>query len=159
VASLNWNGDQIKTRMRAAAKLGIDKTMADCVRDARSNHPAYPPVSQPGERYANRTGYDIAAIDLMEPAHTVAADSSKVTGRWGSTSEIALFLEIGTSRMDSGEPRAAEREAIGDGDMDAIPGPSDPPLMAPRPTLRPAADTHYPNLGKNIGAAYRGEKL
>lgn len=156
MGALNWNGDQVKARMRSAAKLGVDKTMGDCVADARSNHPAYPPASEPGERYANRTGFDIASIDIMEPAEALG---EKVSGRWGSTSNVALFLEIGTSREGSGEPRAEVREAEGDGDMDAIPPPSSPPLMAPRPTLRPAADTHYPGLSKNIGAAFRGEAL
>lgn len=158
MATFNWNGDQIKERMRAASKLGIDKTMSDCVSDARGSHPAYPPASEPGERFAYRSpGFDTAATDIKEPAHL--DDDGNVTGSWGSNADYSLYLEIGTSRPDSGEPRAQVREAEGGGDMSAIPGPSDPPLMAARPTLRPAADSKYPELGANIGAAYRGEEL
>jgi hypothetical protein len=157
MAMINWNGDAIKRRATAASMLGIDKTMSDCVKDARSGHESYPPASAPGERYANRTNFAVMATDIMEPA--VDHGDGHVKGLWGSTDETALFVEIGTSREGSGMPRAQEREAMGDGNMDAIPPPSEPPLMAPRPTLRPAADTHYPGLAKNVGAAFRGEKL
>jgi hypothetical protein len=157
MARIVWNGGAIKARVSDAAALGIDKTMSDCVADARGGHEAYPPASEPGERYANRTNFAVAATDIMEPASPVG--DGHVKGRWGSRDETALFVEIGTSRKDSGFPRAQAREAAADGDMNAIPPPSDPALMEPRPTLRPAADAHYPGLSGYIGAAYRGESL
>lgn len=157
MGTFKWNGDAIKRRAIAASALGIDKTMSECVADARTGHPSYPPASEPGERYANRTNFAIMATDIMEPA--VDTGDGRVKGRWGSTDETALFVEIGTSREDSGSPRAEVREAQGGGDMHAIPPPSEPPLMAARPTLRPAADAHYPGLAGNIGRAYRGESL
>ena len=157
MATLKWNGDAVRRQLAAASALGIDKTMADCVTDAKSGHEVYPPASEPGERYAIRTGHAIGATQILQPAGP--DEPGTIRGRWGSTDETALFVEIGTSREDSGFPRAQEREAAADGDMHAIPPPSDPPLMAARPTLRPAADTHYPGLPSNIGRAYRGESL
>lgn len=156
MGSFEWRGDAVRERMEKAAALGVDKTMSECVGDARSGHPAYPPASEPGERYANRTGFDTASTDILDPAHS---DGTRVHGSWGALSEVALFLEIGTSREGSGMPTASEREEMGGGDMDAIPGPSEPPLMAPRPTLRPASDKHYPGLAEWIGMAFRGEEL
>lgn len=156
MASIEWNGQGVSARVRAAAAAGVDKTMSECVTDARSGHPAYPPASEPGERYANRTGFDVASTDIQDHAH---ADVDRVHGSWGSTADYALFVEIGTSRESSGFPTAAQREAAGAGNADAIPPPSDPPRMAARPTLRPAADANYPKLPGWIGAAYRGERL
>jgi hypothetical protein len=170
VATLKWNGDAIKRKMAAAATVGISETMAECVADAKANHPDYPPASQPYERYANRSGTETGSI-MMHPPTT---DGLTVSGRWGGYTEYSLFLEIGTSRTG---PTAFERAEAADGNMDAItpplypegvsgPGwggfnqPPDPdrprtgPLMAPRPFLRPAADRHYGGLARKIAENY-----
>lgn len=156
MARIDWRGKQVAARVAAASTLGVDKTMSECVHDAKSGHPAYPPASEPGERYANRIGFASGSIQIFDAA---SFDGRKVSGSWGSGANYALYLEIGTSRKDSGFPRAQVREAEGGGDMNAIPPPSDPPLMAARPVLRPAADAIYPRLPGRIGAAYRGESL
>lgn len=156
MASIQWNGKAISARVSAAAAAGVDKTMSECVADARSGHPAYPPASEPGERYANRTGFDAASTDIRDHARD---DGGRVHGSWGSDADYALFVEIGTSREASGFPTAEEREAAGAGNADAIPPPSDPPRMAARPTLRPAADANYPKLPQWIRRAFSGERL
>lgn len=151
MAKLLWRGAAVIEKVRDAAGAGIDTTLAECVHDAALDHPAFPPASEPYEPYANRTGFETGAIHSL-PA---ADEEERVVGHWGAYAPYALFLEIGTSRADSGHPDATEREAQGAGNMDAIPPPSDPPLMAPRPFLRPAADRNYPRLAERIGVAFR----
>jgi hypothetical protein len=157
MARFEWNGDKILAKMTAAAELGVDKVMSDCVDQARSDHAAYPPASAPGEPYANRTDFATQSIRMGQAEIDPA--TMRVAGHWGGYAHYMLFLEIGTSRKDSGMPTATVREEEGGGNMDAIPGPSEPPLMAARPTLRPAADRNYPNLARFIGEAFRGEEL
>src|SRR6185503_11774662 len=149
MARIEWNGKAIKEKMRAASVAGVEKTIAEAVHDARADHPAYPPASEPYERYANRTGHSIGEI-VSKGAHET---EEGVTGKWGGYSHNALFMEIGTSVTG---PTATERMIEGAGDMDAIPPPVGP-LMAPRPTLRPAADKEYPLLAERIAAAFAGE--
>ncbi len=151
MASIRWNGAKVMAKVTAAAGLGIDRTMAECVRDAGENHPAFPPPSKPYERYANRTGHETGSIH----SKGVRTDGKRVSGQWGANAKQSLYLEIGTSVAG---PTAFEREVAGGGNMDAIPPPVGP-LMAPRPYLRPAADREYPLLPSRIGAAYRGEKM
>lgn len=158
MATFSWNGRALLEKATEAAKAGIDRTMSECVDDARRGHEAYPPASQPGEKYANRTGFDVQSIRILDNADgSVGAtlEEGKVHGRWGSLSNIALFLEIGTSVAG---PNAMEREDAAGGDMDAI-APPIGPLMAARPTLRPASDREYPLLRPRIGAAFRGEEM
>ena len=130
--------------------LAVEKTMAECVSDAKSDHPVFPPASLPYERYANRTGFETGAIR----SNGATFDGRRTIGTWGAYANYALFLEIGTSVTG---PTATEREIAGGGDMDAIPPPIGP-LMAPRPFLRPASDKEYPKLATRIGAYFRGEE-
>lgn len=160
--------------MAEAAKLGVDKTMSECVSAAKHEHP-----------YENRDGFLEASTQVTDHAHV---DGMKVHGSWGATANYALFIEIGTSRIGATAP---EREQAGGGDMWSIPNvkpakgvpvlqsftivphgdgtfhtehrPSvrhgNPGLISPRPFLRPAADRHYRFLAGYIGLAYRGERL
>ena len=162
--------------MAAAAAMGIDRTMADCVGDADRAH-----------EWDNETGFLEASTTILGAA---VITGSRVHGSWGSTADYALFIEIGTSRIG---PTALEREAEGDDNMWSIPGPQpDPgvtveqpftilppgtmdgqqdwvtlhrpsmgtgPLMQARPWLRPAADRHYPALAGYIGIAFQGGHL
>lgn len=152
MASFKWNGDRLKKRAIAASELGVDRTMGECVAEAKTGHPEFPPASNPGERYANRTGSLAGSIQMIAPA---MFEGGKVNGSWGSLSNIALFLEIGTSRSG---PDAMEREAAGGGNMWAIPAPDDT-LMAARPTLRPTADIQYPLLRSRVAAAFQGREM
>lgn len=174
MATIDWKGDQIVTKMAAAAALAIDKVMADCVRDAKREHV-----------YENRDGFLEASTQIIAPATT---GGKKVSGSWGATAGYALFVEVGTSRIGA---TAFQREQAAGGMMWAIPDvqpaegvsvlqsftvvphgdgtfhtehrPSvrrgNPGFMAPRPFLRPQADLHYPFLRAYVGAAFRGEDL
>lgn len=158
MATIKWRGKGIVAKMALAAQAGVDRTMAACVDDAKANHPEYPPASDPYTRYANRTGHATGSIQILagEGGEAGAAlVDGKVVGHWGSTANYSLYLEIGTSVEG---PTATDREIAGGGDMDAIPPPIGP-LMAKRPTLRPAADKEYPFLGVRIGQFYRGEEM
>lgn len=143
----------MRAKVAGAAKVGVDATMAACVKDAKDNHPGFPPASEPGERFHSRTGFQVGSIRIMEEA--TERTETEIVGQWGSDSEYGLYLEIGTSVAG---PTAQERAAAGGGDMDAIP-PPEGPLMAPRPYLRPAADRENSFLAARIGAVFRGEPL
>lgn len=151
VPVLKWNGAAVRRRVARAAAVGIDETMEEGVRLSKAGHPDYPPASAPGERYASRTGSNVAAIRIKVAA---VEAGTKVSGLWGSDDDVSLFLEIGTSRKNSGAPRAAERAAAGGGDMWAIPPPASPPQMAARLTLRPSAQVAYTGLARRIAIAY-----
>lgn len=82
----SWRGKAIMAKAEAAAALAIDRTMADCVADAKANHP-----------WQNVTGTLEGSIRIVSFAglHGIA-----IVGRWGSADVMyALFLELGTSRM------------------------------------------------------------
>lgn len=153
---LDWKGPTVRRHVEAACIIGVDATMADAVRKAKQDHGSYPPASAPGERYANRTGFETAAMTIKAPA---APFGAHVRGAWGNDANTSLYVEIGTSRKGSGAPRAEERAAEGGGDMWAIPPPSSPPQMAARYTIRPAAQQANSLLAVRIGAAYRGEEM
>lgn len=174
MATIVWRGDAVKRRVAAAAQMGVDKVDADCVADARREHP-----------WKSETGFEEGSI-TMAPA---VLEGDRVRGRWGAYTEYSLALEIGTSRIG---PTIFEREANSDG-MWSIPAPKpeegvtvvqpftilppgsmdgqegfvtihkpslgEGPLMHSRPFLRPAADMNYPLLASYIGRAYRGEEL
>lgn len=155
-ATFIWKGPEVREKMRAAAVAGVDFTMEDAARKAERNHREYPPSSAPHERFASRSGALAASYAVKDPAVEVAG---KVRGTWGSDLRYSLFVEIGTSRKRSGFPRAEVRAAEGGGDMWAIPGPSVPPQMADRRTMRPAQAEAQRLLALRIGAAFRGEEL
>jgi HK97 gp10 family phage protein len=81
-----WRGKQILAKAEAAAAVAIDRTMADCVADAKANHP-----------WENVTGTLEGSIRVVSFAglHGLA-----IVGTWGSADVMyAIFLELGTSRM------------------------------------------------------------
>lgn len=137
MARLDWKGGKLAAKVGAASVIGTDATMAACVGTAKAEHP-----------WHNRTGFEEGSIQILPNAVGIAGaelKGSKVSGRWGALGGYSIYLEIGTSREDSGAPRAEERAAAAGGNMDAIapPLPLDHPLMEGRPFLRPAADEHY----------------
>ena len=155
-ARLNWRGPEVRAKMAAAAAIGIDFTNADAVKKARARHRQFPPSSEPHERFASRSGALAASYAVKEPA---VEAGGRVRGTWGSDVGYSLFVEIGTSRKRSGFPHADVRAAEGGGDMWAIPGPSVPPQMADRRTMRPAAAQAQRLLAGRIGMAFRGEEI
>jgi hypothetical protein len=151
VARLVWRGARVAERMAGAAAAAIDQTMAECVADAKDNHPGFPPASAPYERFHSRTGFTVGSIVVLEAAELTRR--AVVSGRWGSLAKDGLFLEIGTSTEG---PTAEARALAAHGDMGMI-TPAVGPLMAPRPFLRPAADRHYPLLAGRIRENFSGD--
>lgn len=133
--SLTWKGDALTGTMRQAQKLGVNKTMGDCVVHAKSNHP-----------WKNQTGILEGSIKIAEFAHDI---ENGVEGVWGSTDvKYARIHEKGGVIV----PKNAKALAIPqpDGSVRFVKRVTIPK----RPYLRPAADAKYPELPKNVKAAY-----
>lgn len=165
---IRYNKEMVKAKLAAASALAIDYTLGKCVWRARMNH-----------EYLDRTGFLTASTTIYDFAKEVAPDI--ISGRWGAHANYSLYVEIGTSRPDSGAPRAQVRAEEGHGDMWSIPPPQPPgrhtdtrwvttagvrqkimgggPLMEARVFLRSAAAMEYPLLGFRIRAALHGEEL
>ncbi|MEL6738965.1 MAG: phage morphogenesis protein [Pseudomonadota bacterium] len=133
--SLKWNGDAITGNMRQAQVLGVNKTMGDCVKHAKANHP-----------WKNQSGILEGSINIVDFA---ARQGNGVEGRWGSQDvRYALIHELG------GVIVPVKAVAL------AIPQPGGGVrfvkrvVIPKRPYLRPAADATYPELPANIKAAY-----
>lgn len=157
---LDWKGPEVRRKVAVAAAVGLDATMEEGVAKARESHEPYPPASPPDTPYANRTGALTGSTTVK--VHAVFVSLTKIVGTWGSSSGHALYDEIGTSRRDSGAPRAQVRALAGAaGSMWDIsyPSPAEHPLMAPRLYLRPAAQDAYAGLGRRIAEAYNAETL
>lgn len=89
--ALRWRGDQVKARVRAAARSAIDETNAGAADDAAAAWPV-------------ETGLSRASIEILEQAE---GTGSVVSGRWGgrelepspeyseSSRSRVLFEEIG----------------------------------------------------------------
>lgn len=133
--SLNWTGAALTDRMRDAQKLGVNKTMADCVQHAKANH-----------NWKNQTGVLEGSINIASFAR---ADGAGVVGTWGSQDvRYALIHELGGVIV----PVRAKALAIpqADGSVRFVKSVTIPP----RPYLRPAADAIYPALAGNIRRAF-----
>jgi phage gpG-like protein len=133
--SLTWNGPALTAKMRAAQKLGINATMAECVTQAKANH-----------AWNNQTGILEGSIKIAEFARE---DAVGVAGTWGSTDvRYALIHELGGVIV----PVRAKALAIpqADGSVRFVKSVKIPA----RPYLRPAADAVYPKLTGNIRKAF-----
>lgn len=129
--SLRWEGDALTARMRKAQMQGVNKTMADCVIQAKTNH-----------AWQNQTGVLEGSIKIADFARP---DGAGVVGTWGSTDvRYALIHELGGVIV----PVRAEALAIPqpDGSVRFVKSVRIPA----RPYLRPAADAIYPQLAANI---------
>lgn len=128
---LRWYGDDVKKKVMRACVVGVNRTMAVCVAEAKHTHP-----------FTNRTGTAERSIRIARPAQ-VAGDA--VFGLWGSL-QVAYFkwLELGTQAMRAKRRRAgqASESAPWKGGSFA-------------PTLRPVALRVYPLLGRLVNQAYR----
>lgn len=104
---LEWSGDAIKSKVREAARFGVDKAMAQAVIGAKSNHPGW----------SNRTGTAEGSIRVVEFA---SEQGSHVRGLWGSADvDYMIWLELHhggalRSAADVEYPRLADyiREAV-----------------------------------------------
>ncbi len=76
---LDWRGREMEQRVELAARIAIDETMAEAVREAKVRTPV-------------RTGTLQGSI-RFEPARR---EGNRVVGRWGSFDvNYALFVEVG----------------------------------------------------------------
>lgn len=133
--SLTWNGPALTAKMRAAQKLGVNATMAECVQQAKTNH-----------AWNNQTGILEGSIKVAEFARE---DGVGVVGTWGSTDvRYALIHELGGVIV----PVRAQalKFKLPDGSFRIVKSVTIPA----RPCLRPAADAIYPKLAGNIKAAF-----
>jgi hypothetical protein len=135
--NLNWKGDVVKAKVRAAAVKGVNVTMAQAVNHAKRNHP-----------WKNRSGILEGGIVIQNFA---AASNDGVAGTWGVFDvKYALAQELGAVIVP------VKAKAL------AIPQPGGGVVfvkkvtLPARPYLRPAADAVYPNLAANIKAAVAG---
>lgn len=81
--SLRWNGDDVKRKVERAARIGIDKTMAQAVVHAKRNHPGW----------KNRTGLAEGSVRIIQQAER--RGSGQIVGVWGSTGvNYVIWLEL-----------------------------------------------------------------
>lgn len=133
--SLKWYGKALTEKMERAQVEGVNRTMAACVVDAKTNHP-----------WQNRTGLLEGAIDI---ASFAAPHGGGVKGTWGVRDMVqARILEEGGTIV----PVRAKALAIPqpDGSVRFVSSVTIPPY----PYLRPAADREYVKLGERIRRAF-----
>lgn len=85
---IEWHGDALVARLRAAQKRGVDQIMSRCVKHAVNHHP-----------WVYRTGVLEGSIRIVDYA---AQSGDGVAGEWGSTDVVyARRLELGFSGTDA----------------------------------------------------------
>lgn len=142
---LDWKGDDVEAKVQRAARIGINRTMALCVAEAKENHP-----------FTNRTGTAERSVRIASAAKT----SDNITvGIWGSVSVIYFkYLEIGTA-LTRGRTSILQRIA---GASTSTKKPKKNGAALPwnggsyAPTLIPAAKKIYPMLLGQIRWAFAG---
>lgn len=83
-----WRGAIVAAQAIEAAKLGVDRVMSECVKEAKTNHP-----------YQNQTGTAEGSVRIVDQAE-YHASTLAVVGRWGSVDVgYFIFLELGTVNM------------------------------------------------------------
>lgn len=136
--SLKWYGENVAKRMERAARVGINRTMAVCVKEAKETH-----------QFTNRTGTAERSIRIANAAQTFAL---KTWGMWGSVAvHYFVYLEFGTKNMKS------KSALTGVGPLKPnSKGKSFAPWKGGSyaATLRPVAIRVYPILGEMIRRAY-----
>ena len=93
--NLNWRGKQLEEKYRSRAATAINTVVAQCVREAKSNHAGW----------QNRTGTAEGSIQVLRPAEK---GSKKPFAEWGSRSVVymrRLEFEHGSALRN-----AAQRE-------------------------------------------------
>jgi hypothetical protein len=168
LAGFEWNGDEVFERVKAAAEVGVQRTLEAASEQAKTAH-----------KWVSRTGLLEASIGVLEPAHS---DGLIVKGKFGALAPYALDVEVGTSRIG---PTTFQRVA-GSAGWWTIPGPAPAPgvsvrqsftilppgggygfttlhspstgvgpLKAARPFLRTAAFINFPLLSLRIAEAFQ----
>lgn len=132
--NLNWNGDAISARLKAAQIIGIKETMGACAVEAKRSH-----------AWQNRSGILEGGIGIVDYP---AAEGSGVRGSWGVQDvRYALIHELGGVIT----PKQAKVLVF---EIDGRKVFARSVTIPARPYLRPAADTIYPSLARRIKRAY-----
>lgn len=128
---LEWKGDMVQTKVLGASRKAIDETMADAVKEAKTNAPV------------KTTAYHGSI--RMKPA---VKSGSGYSGFWGSfTILYAIFIELGTKAHIIKPKKAGALY---------WPGASHPvgsvnhPGTEAQHVLENAADKTYPKLASRI---------
>lgn len=142
---LDWHGDDVRLRVERAARMGINRTMALCVAEAKENHP-----------FTNRTGTAERSVRIAAAAKTT---DGVTVGIWGSVMvNYFKYLELGTE-LTRGRTSIFQRVA---GSKTAVKKPKNNAAALPwnggswGPTLVPAAKKIYPKLLAQIKWAFAG---
>jgi len=130
ISELKWYGDDIKRKVLRACVIGVNRTMAVAVAEAKETHP-----------FTNQTGTAERSIRIAGPAEVRGDD---VVGIWGSVAcSYFIFLEFGTSLMRGAKAKAYAAGRVFQG------------MRVDYATLRPTAAKVHPLLGRMVNAAYR----
>jgi hypothetical protein len=133
--SLKWYGKALTAKMQAAQIEGVNRTMAACTVEAKTNHP-----------WQNRTGLLEGAIDIASYAKSHGAG---VKGTWGVRDMVqARILEEG------GTIKPKTKKALAIPQADGSVRLASSVTIPPHPYLRPAADKQYVQLGERIRKAF-----
>jgi hypothetical protein len=135
--ALAWKGDAVKAKVRAAAILGVNQTMAQAVTHAKRNHP-----------WHNRSTTLEGGISILFNA---APQDAGVRGSWG-VFDVAYALAQEVGAIIRPVTKKALRFKLPDGSYVV----AKQVVLPARPYLRPAADVCYPRLGHNIKTAFAG---
>jgi len=143
--ALRWNGDRVLKMMGRANRIGINRTMAECVGFAKKNHP-----------FTTRTTHAEKSISVLTPAVT---DAKGTVGTWGSIlAHYFKYLEFGTKMTRSRTSIKQRQRIMKTGVFHRAKNAGSPPWQGGSwaPTLRPAAIAKYPNLAAHIREAFGG---
>ena len=77
---VNWKGKAVVDKIRRAAAAGINETLAECVAQAKNDHPGWNNVTTTAE----------GSIRVQQPA---AAGAAELAGSWGSVG-VDYFIHL-----------------------------------------------------------------
>lgn len=129
--SLKWEGDKVIKNVDAAIIAGMAQTISNSVVHAKRNH-----------TWKNRSGTLEGSIREVTHPHK---EGTEFVGIWGSVDvDYALLMELGADIV---------RNQLFGRFVSSYTA-----HYPPRPYLRPAADSEYPKLSKNIRRALEGKR-
>lgn len=133
--TLEWKGEVVKAKLRAAQLRGVNQTMGQTVTHAKNNH-----------TWKNRTTTLEGGINVIDPAAPV---QSGVRGTWG-VFDVAYALAQELGAIIRPVVKQALKFRLPDGTFVV----AKKVVIPARPYLRPAADACYPKLANNIRIAF-----
>lgn len=122
---------ELRKRVRKAQIIGVNQTMSACVIHAKNNH-----------SWKNQTSVLEGSINIADFAQ---AKDKGVKGTWGSRD-----VRYARIHEEGGEIVPVKAQALHFRLPDGTFATVKKVTIPARPYLRPAADVHYPSLGKRI---------